>query len=179
MSKKAPRSLKFKFFNKSPQPDKNGLRSMKEEGQIYKTLPQIFKFSPRTTLVMHYDLSKFSYNLTLGSDEDHAHNVHSGSSRVLHFSQRFLSNTQLDITFHFAPCRTQFLMISHRRLRLRSRQFRCTSANRHPSNDKLSDYSFLRRPSSRTLSRISKSGVMFSKSQLCASRCSLSPQCTS
>ena len=38
--KKAPRSVEFKFFRVAI--DKNGFRRTKEEGLIYKTLPQIF-----------------------------------------------------------------------------------------------------------------------------------------
>ena len=40
MLKKAPRSVEFNFLLIAI--DKNGFRRMKEEGQIYKTLPRIF-----------------------------------------------------------------------------------------------------------------------------------------
>ena len=39
--KKAPRSVEFSFFLLIAI-DRNGFRRMKEEGQIYKKLPQIF-----------------------------------------------------------------------------------------------------------------------------------------
>ena len=41
MSKKAPRSVKVNFFFLIAI-DRNGFRRRKEEGQIYKMLPQIF-----------------------------------------------------------------------------------------------------------------------------------------
>ena len=44
MSKRAPRSVEFNFFLIAI--DRNGFRRMKEEGQIYKALPQIFSFLP-------------------------------------------------------------------------------------------------------------------------------------
>ena len=39
MSKRAPRSVEFNFFIAI---DRNGFHRLKEEGLIYKTLPQIF-----------------------------------------------------------------------------------------------------------------------------------------
>ena len=61
--------------------DRNGFRRMKEEGQIYQTLAQIFKFLPRDLVMqpfflasrhsdlvhcpgLSYDLSKFSDDFT-------------------------------------------------------------------------------------------------------------------
>ena len=41
MSKRAPRFVEFNFFFLIAI-DANGFRRMKEEGQIYKTWPQIF-----------------------------------------------------------------------------------------------------------------------------------------
>ena len=46
MSKKAPRSVEFNFLLIAI--DRNGFRRMKAEGQIYKTLPQIFNFCQGT-----------------------------------------------------------------------------------------------------------------------------------
>ena len=36
--------------------DRNGFRRMKEEGQIYKTLPQIFQFLPRDLVMIFQSL---------------------------------------------------------------------------------------------------------------------------
>ena len=36
--------------------DRNGFRRMKEEGQIHKTLPQIFKFLPRDLVMIFQSL---------------------------------------------------------------------------------------------------------------------------
>ena len=44
MSKKAPRSVEFNFLLIAI--DRDGFHKMKEEGQIYKTLPQIFEILP-------------------------------------------------------------------------------------------------------------------------------------
>ena len=46
MSKKAPRSVEFNLILIAI--DRNGFRRTKEEEQIYKMLPQIFKFCLRT-----------------------------------------------------------------------------------------------------------------------------------
>ena len=43
--KKAPRFVEFNFFYESAI-DENGFRRMKEEGQIYKLVPQNFYFLP-------------------------------------------------------------------------------------------------------------------------------------
>ena len=48
MSKRAPRSVEFNFLLIAR--DRNGFRRIKEEGQIYKTLPQIFNFCLGTWL---------------------------------------------------------------------------------------------------------------------------------
>ena len=42
MSKKAPGSVEFNFLLIAIDLDRNGFRRIKEEGQIYKTLPHIF-----------------------------------------------------------------------------------------------------------------------------------------
>ena len=60
MLKKAPCSFKFNFLLVAI--DRNCFCRMNEEGQIYKTLPQIFYFLPQHLL--SYDLSKFSDDFT-------------------------------------------------------------------------------------------------------------------
>ena len=53
MSKKAPRSVEFNFLLIAI--DRNGFRRIKEEGQIYKTLPQILYFLPRDlVMIFHF-----------------------------------------------------------------------------------------------------------------------------
>ena len=58
--KKAPRSVEFNFFLVAIDRNGTGFGRIKEEGQIYKPLPQIFNFC----LGLSYDLSKFGDNFT-------------------------------------------------------------------------------------------------------------------
>ena len=64
--KRAPRSVEFKFFINC---DRNGFRRMREEGQIYKILPQIFKFLPRD-LVLTFQKSVMTLPVS-STSKDH------------------------------------------------------------------------------------------------------------
>ena len=57
--KRAPRSVEFNFFNNCDRQKR--FRRMKEEGLIYKSVPQIFLIF---AWGLSYDLSKFSDNFT-------------------------------------------------------------------------------------------------------------------
>ena len=104
------------------------------------------------------------------------HKIHRDSSWALHFSADV--DPPNASCYHF-PLRSLSNGVN-RSLTMPAAECALASSDArqvvtHPSNDKLSHCSsFLRKPSTRTphtiLSQISWSGVMFSKSQLCASR---------
>ena len=54
MSKKGNSLVEFNFFNNCDRHKR--FRRMKEEGLIYKTLPQIFKFLPRDLVMIFQSL---------------------------------------------------------------------------------------------------------------------------